>query len=352
MLSTYMTHTMWCAEGSKSMPENTMTLSDCLYPLSVKRTREPSVTLILLDRGTSIVLQIYLQRHGLVRFKVWCKILSKKLKARGSGSMAFENRTLAFLSSVFVTMTPSAVLPLMTTEARPVHPINDAAMYTFGGLMLTAGTVAIAGNIMVMYTFLSKSTLRKSAANIYTINLAFANTWLGIFGSVISFHIFQGKYATTAHCQAEGFFVSGIHITVIMTITCMIADRFHVICGKKTFCKVAHERPKVIVVITWIYSFLWSAPPLTTLVPEYIEEPLIPSCIFDRFTNSLSNRLYIITMCTFVFFIPLVFICYCLYRIIWAVKSSSVLLAKYQVSNFAIPLFLFYIWVRLYSAYF
>ena len=76
----------------------------------------------------------------------------------------------------------------------------------------------------------------------------------------------------------------------------------------------------VSIAFIWIYSLIWASAPLFGF-GRYILEGTNTSCTFDFFTNTLNNRLYVISIFFAHFVIPLIIII-CSYTVIYRMISQ------------------------------
>nr|XP_039249068.1 opsin-2-like isoform X1 [Styela clava] len=212
------------------------------------------------------------------------------------------------------------------TAKTPQRNFYGSIAMTF----LILGLISVVGNLLLVYTFCRRERLRKKAANLLTIHLAVNNAFLGVMALRIGVKMVLNLGAEDLiSCQTEGFLLSTVHINIMLTIAAMFGDRYVVICksGSEDSClSMCHYRPSRVVILIWIHSAFWAFWPLTAVVPSYVEETLIPCCIFDRHNATLLNILYLVAMSLSSFVLPLMFVCFSMSRIFEEVKNSSELI--------------------------
>ncbi len=103
----------------------------------------------------------------------------------------------------------------------------------------------------------------------------------------------------------------------------------------------SYRRVFVLIVISWVYSFIWSVIPLTMLTGNngYVMEGYHLNCSFDYLTQTLRNKIYVGLLFTGAFFIPMSIIIYSYVRVVLAVRKSRQTILDMGKSNFAVNTF-------------
>ncbi|XP_067421893.1 pinopsin-like isoform X1 [Emydura macquarii macquarii] len=146
----------------------------------------------------------------------------------------------------------------------------------------------------------------RSPLNYILVNLAVADLLVTFFGSTISFsNNINGFFVLGKRmCGFEGFMVSLTGIVGLWSLAILAFERYIVICKPVGDFRFQHKHAVLGCAFTWIWSLLWTAPPLLGW-SSYVPEGLRTSCGPNWYTGGSNNNSYIMTLFITCFIIPL-----------------------------------------------
>jgi r-opsin len=126
-------------------------------------------------------------------------------------------------------------------------------------------------------------------------------------------------------CELYGF-VGGLSgTTAIMSIALMSSDRYRVISNPLN-PRISKRVAISLSLSIWIYSLMFSAPPLFGLMNRYVPEGYLTSCSYDYLSRDFISRMYIFVFFIGAFCLPMVIIAYSYIGIVFVVKRSRLVL--------------------------
>lgn len=109
-----------------------------------------------------------------------------------------------------------------------------------------------------------------------------------------------------------------------MTIAMMAMERLNSISRPlNPDSRLSMRRALIISILIWIYSFIFSTPPVFHLFNRYVPEGYLTSCSFDYLSDELASRLFILTFFTAAWVVPLILITVSYVGIICAVRRNE-----------------------------
>lgn len=194
--------------------------------------------------------------------------------------------------------------------------------YLLGTLYIAFMFVALIGNGLVLWVFTSAKSLR-SPSNVFVINLALCDFMMMSKTPIFIYNSFNHGYALgSAGCQIFALVGALSGIGAAITNACIAYDRYHVIAnpleGKLTMTKAIF-----IVILIWFYTIPWALFPYFKVWGRFVPEGFLTSCTFDYLTDSFDNRLFVGTLFTFSYCIPMMLIIYYYSQIVTHVFSHE-----------------------------
>uniref|UniRef100_T1K9J3 G-protein coupled receptors family 1 profile domain-containing protein n=2 Tax=Tetranychus urticae TaxID=32264 RepID=T1K9J3_TETUR len=116
-----------------------------------------------------------------------------------------------------------------------------------------------------------------------------------------------------------------------MTIAMMAMERLNSISKPLSpHSRLSMRRALVISTLIWIYSLIFSTPPVFHLFNRYVPEGYLTSCSFDYLSKDLVSRIYIFAFFTAAWIVPLTLIVTSYVGIIIAVERNETMFQKTQ----------------------
>ncbi|XP_057380856.1 compound eye opsin BCRH2-like [Daphnia carinata] len=206
--------------------------------------------------------------------------------------------------------------PHWQTQKAP-HPM---LYYFFGILYMVIGTVATAGNYMVLRILGSFPALR-TPANMLVMNLAVSDFLLMI--SLLPeacYNFFTGgpwQFGDLG-CQIHAFCGALCGYSQITTLVLISWDRYNVIVKGFNAAPLTFGKASTMIILSWLYAFGWSVSPLVGW-GYYAMDGMLGTCSFDGLTTNMNNKSHILASTMFLYVIPIIIIIGCYYFIVKAV---------------------------------
>ncbi|XP_037945604.1 opsin Rh2-like [Teleopsis dalmanni] len=204
------------------------------------------------------------------------------------------------------------------------YPPLESKMSQILGVFTVAITLmSICGNFMVLYIFGGTKSLR-TPANLLVINLAFSDFCMMISQSPIMVINFYYETWILGPLWCDIYAVCGSMFGCISIWSmCMIAlDRYNVIVkgvsGRPMTIKLAVLK----IFAIWCFATFWTITPLFGW-SRYVPEGNLTACTIDYMSRSWNPRTYLIFYSCFVYYTPLLLICYAYWYIIAAVSAHE-----------------------------
>ncbi|KAM3861241.1 putative G-protein coupled receptor 63 [Diretmus argenteus] len=215
---------------------------------------------------------------------------------------------------------PEAVAPTAETLGG-VQGVGLPLRVVFCIIIVAILLVALLGNVVVCLMVYQRSAMR-SAINILLASLAFADMMLAILNmpfalvTVVTTHwIFGDLFCRVSAMLFWLFVIEGVAILLIISV-----DRFLIIVQKQD--KLSPRRAKVLIVVTWGLSFVFSFP-LAVGYPSLQIPSRAPQCVFGHSSEPGYHAYVLILMLVF-FFIPFMVMLYTFMGILNTIRHNAI----------------------------
>nr|QWV42635.1 ultraviolet sensitive opsin [Trichodes sinae] len=182
--------------------------------------------------------------------------------------------------------------------------------------------MATIGNGLVLWIFTTAKSLQ-TASNVFVVNLAFCDFMMMLKTPVFVYNCFHKGYAL-GHlgCQIFASMGSLSGIGGGMTNACIAYDRYTTI-TKPFDGKITRPKAIVMVLLVWIYTVPWTVLPLTEVWGRFVPEGFLTTCSFDYLTNTFDTKLFVGSIFTCSYVIPMIMIIYFYSQIVSKVFSHE-----------------------------
>lgn len=190
------------------------------------------------------------------------------------------------------------------------YPEPEASLHFLLGLLYIAFTVfALVGNGLVIWVFSSAKSLR-TPSNVFVVNLAVCDFLMMVKTPIFIYNSFTKGFSTGfLGCQIFAFIGSLSGIGASATNACIAYDRYNTI-ARPFEGKLTHTKAIFITCMVWAYTFPWAILPLMEIWGRFVPEGYMTSCTFDYLTNTFDNRMFVGTIFTFSYVLPMSLIIY------------------------------------------
>nr|WCQ76391.1 ultraviolet sensitive opsin 2 [Ptosima undecimmaculata] len=185
------------------------------------------------------------------------------------------------------------------------YPPPEASLHFLLGLLYVGFFVmSTIGNGLVLWIFSTAKSLR-TPSNMFVVNLAFCDFVMMLKTPIFIFNSFSRGFASgILWCEVFAIAGSFTGIGAGMTNACIAYDRYHTITnpleGKLTTTKAF-----VMLIFVWLYTVPWSILPFLKIWGGFIPEGFLTQCGVDYLTRTFDNRLFVTTLFTFSYVIPM-----------------------------------------------
>ncbi|KAK6170924.1 hypothetical protein SNE40_019205 [Patella caerulea] len=197
-----------------------------------------------------------------------------------------------------------------------IKPLSDSG-YIGSAIYLTClGIISTIGNSLIIAMFLKEKKLRMKPHNLLLLNLAVSDLGISIFGYPwTTASCYAGRYLFgRVGCTIQGFTTFTLAQTDMNTLACLSFYRYINICKPHYNYKLTPLTTKWVISLIWVYSIVWTAPPLFGW-SSYIPEPFGTSCSIDWTNGELAPALYTWLLVIFCYLIHIITIVFCYYQI-------------------------------------
>ncbi|XP_039599792.1 pinopsin-like [Polypterus senegalus] len=153
------------------------------------------------------------------------------------------------------------------------------------------------------------------------LNISVSDMLVCVFGTTLSFaSSIHGRWLVGKHgCMWYGFINSCFGIVSLISLAILSYDRYSTltVCNKAA---TGFRKPLLSVGASWLYSLVWTVPPLLGW-SSYGPEGPGTSCSVTWTSKSSDSVSYIICLFIFCFAIPVLVMVYCYGRLLFAVKQ-------------------------------
>ncbi|XP_007883991.1 pinopsin-like [Callorhinchus milii] len=184
------------------------------------------------------------------------------------------------------------------------------------GIIMVLGFL---NNLLVLVLFCKYKVLR-SPMNMLLLNISVSDMLVCICGTPFSFAAsVQGRWLVGEQgCKWYGFANSLFGIVSLLSLCFVSYDRSYMI----TRIRTTHnfKRPILAIGVSWLYSLLWTVPPLFGW-SAYGPEGQGISCSVNWKTHTMNGMSYIICLFIFCLALPILFIVCSYARILYTIKQ-------------------------------
>ncbi|KAM6986239.1 teleost multiple tissue opsin 2b [Aplochiton taeniatus] len=202
----------------------------------------------------------------------------------------------------------------------PVETLSNTGfivLSAFLGLIMTFGFI---NNFIVLLLFCRFKTLR-TPVNMLLLNISVSDMLVCLFGTTLSFaSSLKGKWLLGRQgCSWYGFINSCFGIVSLISLVVLSYDRYSTL---TVYNKRGpdYRKPLMAVGGSWLYSLLWTVPPLLGW-SSYGLEGAGTSCSVSWRLQTAQSHAYIICLFIFCLGLPIMVMVYCYGRLLWAVKQ-------------------------------
>ncbi|XP_056145847.1 teleost multiple tissue opsin 2b [Lampris incognitus] len=185
------------------------------------------------------------------------------------------------------------------------------------GLIMTFGFL---NNFIVLLLFCKFKTLR-TPVNMLLLNISVSDMMVCVFGTTLSFaSSVRRRWLLGRHgCSWYGFINSCFGIVSLISLVILSYDRYSTLTvyNKRS---PDYRKPLLAVGGSWLYSLLWTVPPLLGW-SSYGTEGAGTSCSVSWKVRTPQSHAYIICLFIFCLGLPIMVMVYCYSRLLWAVKQ-------------------------------
>lgn len=205
--------------------------------------------------------------------------------------------------------------------AGPPPGVGLPLQVFFCSVMVAVLLLALLGNMVVCLMVYQRSAMR-SAINILLASLAFADMMLAILNMPFALvtvattqWIFGDAFCRVSAMLFWFFVMEGVAVLLIISI-----DRFLIIVQKQD--KLSPQRAKVLIVVTWGLSFIFSFP-LAVGSPPLQIPPRAPQCVFG-YSVEPGYHTYVLVMLLAFFFLPFMVMLYTFMGILNTIRHNAI----------------------------
>ncbi|KAI9548243.1 hypothetical protein NQZ68_010462 [Dissostichus eleginoides] len=197
---------------------------------------------------------------------------------------------------------------------RAVHTV--AAVFL--GVILVLGFL---GNFLVLMVF-SRFPGLVTPVNLLLINISASDMLVCIFGTPLSFAAsVRGRWLTgSSGCRWYGFSNAFFGIVSLVSLSLMSFERYCVLLHSSPSDSSQYRRARLAVAASWLYSLVWTLPPLLGWSSYGLEGPGT-TCSVEWHQRSPTARSYISCLFIFCLLLPLLLMIFCYGKILLAVRS-------------------------------
>ncbi|KAG7463415.1 hypothetical protein MATL_G00176320 [Megalops atlanticus] len=203
------------------------------------------------------------------------------------------------------------------TPAEKLSRTGLNVMSVFLGSIMIFGFL---NNLIVLILFCKFKTLR-TPVNMLLLNISVSDMLVCLFGTTLSFaSSIRGRWLVGRYgCMWYGFINSCFGIVSLISLAILSNDRYSTltILNKRA---PDYRKPLLAVGGSWLYSLLWTVPPLLGW-SSYGLEGAGTSCSVTWTSRTLESHSYIICLFIFCLALPVLVMVYCYGRLLYAVKQ-------------------------------
>ncbi|XP_016295759.1 teleost multiple tissue opsin a [Sinocyclocheilus anshuiensis] len=185
------------------------------------------------------------------------------------------------------------------------------------------GTFGFLNNLLVLVLFCRYKILR-SPINFLLVNICLSDLLVCVLGTPFSFAAStQGRWLIgDTGCVWYGFANSLLGIVSLISLAVLSYERYCTMMGSTEADATNYKKVAGGVVMSWVYSLIWTLPPLFGW-SRYGPEGHGTTCSVDWTTKTANNISYIICLFIFCLIVPFLVIVFCYGKLLHAIKQVS-----------------------------
>ncbi|XP_076639783.1 ultraviolet-sensitive opsin [Colletes latitarsis] len=186
---------------------------------------------------------------------------------------------------------------------------NPSLHYLLALLYVLFTFLALLGNGLVIWIFCAAKSLR-TPSNMFVVNLAICDFFMMIKAPIFIYNSINTGFAL-GHlgCQIFAFIGSLTGIGAAMTNAAIAYDRYSTI-ARPLDGKLSRGQVILFIVLIWTYTIPWGLMPVMGVWGRFVPEGFLTSCSFDYLTDTNEIRIFVATIFTFSYAIPMMLIIY------------------------------------------
>ncbi|XP_003699784.2 ultraviolet-sensitive opsin [Megachile rotundata] len=186
---------------------------------------------------------------------------------------------------------------------------NPSLHYLLALLYILFTFLALLGNGLVIWIFCAAKSLR-TPSNMFVVNLAICDFSMMIKTPIFIYNSFNTGFALgNLGCQIFAVIGSLSGIGASMTNAAIAYDRYSTI-ARPLDGKLSRGQVMLFIVLIWTYTIPWALMPAMGVWGRFVPEGFLTSCTFDYLTDSNETRIFVATIFTFSYAIPMTLIIY------------------------------------------
>jgi hypothetical protein len=194
--------------------------------------------------------------------------------------------------------------------SQNTNNVSDHVYYFIGCLMTVIMVFGFLANLVILYTFGTNKKIR-TMDNILIIGLALSDIGQSVLGlPLVVIASFSKKWIFGQDfCQYYAFVTTWLGISQIANLTVIAMERYFVIVRSDRRMTSTTHRSVFMILLSFVYGAVWATGPLLGWSKYKQEDIGIACCVTWEVKDKLSLS-YTFSICTFGWFIPLIFIAF------------------------------------------
>nr|AUC64077.1 LWS opsin 1 [Neogonodactylus oerstedii] len=237
-----------------------------------------------------------------------------------SASAAYTN---PYGNHTVVDTVPADMLHLIDSHWYGFPPLNDMWYGILAFFISVTGILAVGGNFVVIWVFMCTKALR-SPSNYYVVNLAISDFTL--MACMCPPVVINSYYRTwifgPTFCYVYAAIGSLTGCASIFTMCLISYDRYNVIVKGIGGKPLTTGKAMLMILLVWLTSAAWTFAPFFGW-SRYVPEGNMTACGTDYLRGSILDQTYLWSYTTWCYFMTFVFIVYCYWFIVAAVRNHE-----------------------------
>eukprot|EP00058_Branchiostoma_floridae_P016218 XP_002601706.1 hypothetical protein BRAFLDRAFT_215180 [Branchiostoma floridae] len=177
------------------------------------------------------------------------------------------------------------------------------------------GSIATLGNGSVIAVYIRQKKFRSKPHNILILNLAVSDLGISIFGypfCTASGYAGYWLFGDTV-CQLYAFMCYTLSMSSLNTLVVIAGFRYISLCHPQYAYRLTHHVTAFSLIGVWVYSLLWTVPPLVGW-SSYTYELFGTSCSIKWTVENTSEMSYVVGSCLFCYLLHLLLLGFFYYK--------------------------------------